>query len=120
MWSTGSVDQPIELLSELTYLSKYPFNLSLVAMLELTLHHPPPFTLATALHRLQPAQGRVSTTPTSWRARHCNVLSKGRIPMQSTALGRILLTRTLQWRARQDVGVVDALPCASWSGWRRR
>ena len=24
-------------------------------------------------------------------------------------MGRVLLTRTLQWRARQDVGVVDAL-----------
>ena len=41
--------------------------------------------------------------------------------MWSTALGRVLLTRTLQWRARQDVaGVVDLLPCAGWSGWRRR
>ena len=37
-------------------------------------------------------------------------------PSRSTALGRVLLTRTLQWQARQDVGVVDALPCA---GWRR-
>ena len=85
MRSTGSVDQPIELLSELTYYSICPINLSLVATLELTLHHPPPFTLATALHRLQPAQVRASTTPTSWRA-------------------------------RQDVGVVDALP---YGGWRR-
>ena len=42
MRSTGSVEQPIELLSGLTYLSKYPFNLSLVATLELTLHHPLP------------------------------------------------------------------------------
>ena len=36
----------------------------------------PPFTLATALHRLQPAQGRASTTPMSCRARHCNVCVK--------------------------------------------
>ena len=85
MRSTGSVEQPIDLLSGFTYYySIRPVSLLLVATLELTLHHPPPFTLATALHRLQPAQGRASTTPTSWRARHCNVLSKGRVPMRST------------------------------------
>ena len=38
-------------------------------------------------------------------------------PSRSTALGRVLLARTLQWRARQDVEVVDALPCAGWRRW---
>ena len=87
MRSTGSVEQPIELLSGLTNLSKYPIYLSLVATLELTLHHPPPITLATALHRLQPAQGRASTTPTSWRARHCNVFVKRTRPNAVDRLG---------------------------------
>ena len=32
----------LHLCLELTYLMKYPINLSLVAMLELTLHHPLP------------------------------------------------------------------------------
>ena len=32
-------------------------------------------------------------------------------PSQWTALGRVLLTRMLQWQERQDVGVVDALLC---------
>ena len=32
-------------------------------------------------------------------------------------MGRVLLTHLLQWRARLDVGVVDAFPYA---GWRRR
>ena len=32
-------------------------------------------------------------------------------------MGRVLLTRKLQWRARQDVGVVDALPYAGWRRW---
>ena len=88
------------------------------------LHYPPPFSLVTALQRLQPAQRRASTTPTSCRTCHCNVQVKKRPvvlvkvvqPSRSTELVRILLTQTLQWRARQDVGVVDALPCA---GWRR-
>ena len=39
MRSTGSVEQPIELLSGLTNLSKYPINFSLVATLELTLQY---------------------------------------------------------------------------------
>ena len=38
MRSTGSVEQPIELFSGLTYSSICPINLSLVATLELTLH----------------------------------------------------------------------------------
>ena len=38
-------------------------------------------------------------------------------PSRSTALGRVVLTQTLQWRARQDVGVVDALPYAGWRRW---
>ena len=41
MRSTGSVEQPIELLSGLTYYSICPINLSLVATLELTLHNKP-------------------------------------------------------------------------------
>ena len=87
MRSTGSVEQPIKLLDELTYESKYPINLSLVATLELTLHHPPPFTLETVLHRLQPAQGSTSTTPTSWRARHCDVCVKRTRPNAVDRLG---------------------------------
>ena len=35
-------------------------------------------------------------------------------PSRSTALGRVPLTRTLQRRARQDVGVVNDHPCAGW------
>ena len=62
-------------------------SLLLVATLELTLHHPPPFTLATALHRFQPAQGRASTTPTSCRARHCNVFVKRTPPNAVDRLG---------------------------------
>ena len=66
---------------------KYPINLSLVATLELTLHHSPPYTLAAALHRLQPAQGSASTTPTSCRARHCNVRVKRTRPNAVDRLG---------------------------------
>ena len=87
MRSTGSVEQPIELLSGLTYCSLPPVSLLLVAMLELTLYHLSPFTLATAHPRLQPAQGKASTTPTSWRARHCNVRVKRTRPNAVDQLG---------------------------------
>ena len=46
-----------------------------MATLELTLHPPPPFTMAMAPQRLQPVQERASTTPKSCRARHCSVFS---------------------------------------------
>ena len=87
MRSTGSVEQPIELLSGLSYYSIYLVSFLLVATLELTLHHPPPITLATAHYRLQPAQGRASTTPTSCRARHCNVCVKRTCPNAVDRLG---------------------------------
>ena len=47
----------------------------------------PPFTLATAHPRLQPAQGSASTTLTSCRARHCNVYVKRTRPNAVDRLG---------------------------------
>ena len=86
MRSICRVKQPIELISGLTYLSIFPINLSLVATSELSLYQPLPFTLATAHSRLQLAQGRASTTPTSSRAVVLAIVtyvSIGRIPMRS-------------------------------------
>ena len=65
--------------------------------MELTLHHPPPFTLATALHRLQPAQGRESTVPTSWRARHCIVFVQRTRPNAVDRLGCTTYRATLRF-----------------------
>ena len=47
----------------------------------------PPFTLATAHPRLQPAQGRASTTATFWRACHCNVRIKRTLPNAVDQIG---------------------------------
>ena len=62
-----------------------PTNLSLVATLELTLHHPPPFMLATAHPHLQSAQG--SARPPLQRPVVLTIVtfvSIGRVPMRST------------------------------------
>ena len=82
---TGSVKQPIELLSGLISSSVYPIALPLVATLGLTLHHPPPFTLATARPRLQPAQRRASSTQLPGVLVIVTFMSKGRVPMRSTS-----------------------------------
>ena len=84
MRSTGSVEQPIELLSGLTYLSKYPFNLSLVATLELTLHHPLP--LRWRRHSIVSNQ-RKGERPPLQRPVVLAIVTfvlKGRVPMRST------------------------------------
>ena len=56
----------------------------------------PPLTLATAHPRLQPAQGRASTTPTSWRARHCNECVKRTRPNAVDRLGWTTYRATLR------------------------
>ena len=56
----------------------------------------PPFTLATAHPRLQPAQGSASTTPTSWRARHCYVYVKRTRPNAVDRLGWTTYRATLR------------------------
>ena len=56
----------------------------------------PSFTLATAHPRLQPAQGSASTTPTSCRARHCNVCVKRTRPNAVDRLGCTTYRATLR------------------------
>ena len=84
MRSTGSVAQPIELLSGLTNLSKYPINFSLVATLELTLHHLLP--LRWRRHSIVSNQ-RKGVRPPLQRPGVLAIVtfvSKGRVPMWST------------------------------------
>ena len=87
MRSISSVEQPIEQLFKLSYSSMYPIALLLVVTLELRLHHPPPLLLVTAHPQLHLAQGRASTTPTSWRAHQCNVRVKWTRPNAVDRLG---------------------------------
>ena len=69
MRSTGSVEQPIELTLRVDLLI-HTFGFTFTCgYFGADATSSPPVTLATALHRLQPAQGSASTTPTSWRAR---------------------------------------------------
>ena len=66
----------------------------------------PPFTLAMAHPRLQPAQGRASTTPTSWRARHCNVHVKRTRPNAVDRLGWSTYRAILDMKCRSGLAKV--------------
>ena len=84
MRSTGSVEQPIELLSGLTNLSKYPINFSLVATLELTLHHPLPLRWRRLIHVSNQRMGVRPPLQRSVVLAIVTFVSKGRVPMRST------------------------------------
>ena len=87
MRSTSSVEQPIELTLRVDLLIHTSSFTSTCGYFGADATSSPPFTLATALHRLHPTQGRAFTTPTSWRARHCNVFVKRTRPNAVDQLG---------------------------------
>ena len=84
MRSTGSVEQPIELLSGLTYYSICPINLSLVATLELTLHHPLPLRWRRLIHVSNQRKGVRPPLQRPGVLAIVTYVSKGRVPMRST------------------------------------
>ena len=84
MRSTGSVAQPIELLSGLTYYSMDPLSLLLVATLELTLHHPLPLRWRRLIHVSNQRKGERPPLQRPGVLAIVTFLSKGRIPMRST------------------------------------
>ena len=89
-WTTYQATLRIDLL---IHTSSFTFTCGYVGA-DATLS--PPFTLATAHPRLQPAQGRASTTPTSCRARHCNVRVKRMRPNAVDRLGWTLYRASLR------------------------
>ena len=84
MRSTGSVEQPIELLYGLSYLCKYPINVSLVATLELTLHHPLPLRWRRLIHVSNQRKGVRPPLQRPVVLAIVTFVSKGRVPMRST------------------------------------
>ena len=85
MWSTGSVEQPIELLSGLTYEFICPINLLLVATLELTLHHPLPLRWRRLIHVSNQRKGVRPPLQRPGVLAIVTHVSKGRVPMRSTS-----------------------------------
>ena len=84
MRSTCSVEQPIELLSRLTYQSIHPINLLLVALLELTLHHPLSLHWQRHIHVSNQHTGERPPLQRPGVLVIVTYVSKERIPMRST------------------------------------
>ena len=84
MRSTGSVEQPFELLSGLTYYSICPINLSLVATLELTLYHPLPLRWRRLIHVSNQRNGVRPPLQRPVVLAIVTFVLKGRVPMRST------------------------------------
>ena len=103
MRSTGSVEQPIELLYGLTYWSIHPISLLLVATLELTLHHLLPLRWRRLIHVSNQRKGVRPPLQCPGVLAIVTYVSKGRVPMRST--GSVeqpiqLLYGLTSWRAR--------------------
>ena len=86
MRSTGSVEQPIELLSGLTYLSIHPVSLLLVATLELTLHHPFSLRWRRLIHVSNQRKGERPPLQRPGVLAIVTYVSKERVQMRSTGL----------------------------------